>query len=299
MSSSPPNESNKIESLMKGKLFQSQSGTGDWHVTDRLSESGEPFEVNPTISLKPATKANGKPKIDFLKDDVRDMTYARRIALSLKDKTWYNPRAGETFSESSDSTENNPAKTDDGEKPSSEEDNSDIVEVTKHHDFDLMMHDRQPSLEKAWAFFEHVALYRYLVDPEQEDKPKKNICVRAFRKLFMKANKKYDKAEPNEDDTPTRLYSPIFTPHKQLGDFGLGIGLYFSTLRAFTFITLVAGLISAYNIMYFASEDYYPQDNDYDIPTLMIGSAVCLRTSYVPCIDCECLEGEGRIGMGQ
>jgi hypothetical protein len=115
----------------------------------------------------------------------------------------------------------------------------------------------------------------------------------------MKGNKKFDKAEPNEDDTPTRLYSPIFTPHKQLGDFGLGIGLYFSTLRAFAFITFVAGLISTYNIMYFASEDYYPPDNDYDIPTLMIGSAVCLRTSYVPCIDCECLETEGRMEMGQ
>jgi hypothetical protein len=45
-------------------------------------------------------------------------------------------------------------------------------------------------------------------------------------------------AEPGEKGRPTRLYDPIFTPHKQLGHFGLGIGLYFSTLRAWTVSTV-------------------------------------------------------------
>jgi hypothetical protein len=96
-----------------------------------------------------------------------------------------------------------------------------------------------------------------------------------------------------ENDDPTKLYSPIFTPHKQLGDFGLGLGLYFSTLRVITLITLIAEIISLYNIMYFASDDYLPQDYREDLGALVQGSAICTRTTWVPCDDCQC-EVDGR-----
>jgi len=32
-----------------------------------------------------------------------------------------------------------------------------------------------------------------------------------------------DLAEPGEDRYPTRLYSPIWTPMNQMGDYGLGV----------------------------------------------------------------------------
>jgi hypothetical protein len=76
-----------------------------------------------------------------------------------------------------------------------------------------------------------VALPRYIVKPK-ESPTTKNLVVRCFRKLFCKGGKELTRAEPGEREYPTKLYQPIFTPHKQLGDFGLGIGLYFSTLRA-------------------------------------------------------------------
>jgi hypothetical protein len=148
-----------------------------------------------------------------------------------------------------------------------------------------------PSLEKAWAYFEHVALQRYFVDFEVfhsvldgaqthdslgavsrfsalESSPANDGDVsaaasvhtsrrdlasatlaqhsdrkrqkqqsmswwyRCYRKVFQKGHIIRDRAEPGERFCPTLLYEPLWTPHSQLGDWGIGIGLYFSTLRA-------------------------------------------------------------------
>lgn len=72
-------------------------------------------------------------------------------------------------------------------------------------------------------------------------------------------------------------------------DFGLGIGLYFSTLRAITVITFLAGLVSIYNIMYFASDEYQPEEFTRNISTFERGSAICTNTAWVPCTDCKCV----------
>lgn len=242
----PPNRSpGTPTSLMRGKLCQTSQGA--LHVTDNISEIASE-KWNDKMST---SKSHS---IDFLKDDRREMTWGRRIALCLMDKKWYNPRAAE------------------GEDTAVELVGSDIMSNSSTElddDFDEKMSDPKPRLDKAWAYFEHVALYRYLVPPEDQDKEKKNIFVRMVRK-FMKANKKFEKAEPGESEHITRMYHPVFTPHKQLGDFGLGIGLYFSTLRAITFFSLLAGLVSLYNILYFSSEAYLPLEYQEGIPTLLV-----------------------------
>ena len=70
----------------------------------------------------------------------------------------------------------------------------------------------KPSLEKAWTHFEHVSLYRYIVE-EKPIQKKKSWLMRAIRK-FQKGDKKLEKAEPGENkDFKTKLYDPIFTPH--------------------------------------------------------------------------------------
>jgi hypothetical protein len=255
-------------SLMRGMLYQSSQGA--LRVTDNLSDTMGESGNERRISFSPSKIDS----IDFLNDDRREMTWGRRIALSLMDKKWYNPRAGET-AEEADKEGGEGAAPSDVEHPLKDHEGmegSDVQSTSATEpddDFDEKMSDRKPSLEKAWAYFEHVALYRYLVPPGDQDKKKKNIVVRMVRK-FMKADKKLEKAEPGENGQPTRLYDPIFTPHKQLGDFGLGIGLYFSTLRAITFLTLVAGLISIYNILYFSSEDYLPLEYQESISTLQV-----------------------------
>lgn len=200
---------------------------------------------------------------DFLHDDPSEMTWGRRIALSLMNKTWYNPRAGEdTIDESfKDAQMDIPFESND--EPS---DNMFARTTTT-----------KPNLRKAWTYFEHVALDRFVVE-QKENTQKKNICWRIIRK-FQKGDKKFERAEPGENDVKTRLYSPIFTPHKQLGDFGLGIGLYFSTLRAIAFITFLLGLVSSYNIRYFASDSYMPDNSrDFVANALIQGSAVCTNT---------------------
>lgn len=256
-------------SLMRGMLYQSSQG--GLHVTDNLSDSTAENGNGNRLSFSSSTQVEA---IDFLKDDRREMTWGRRIALSLISSKWYNPKAGEAAD--ADDKGREAEETCDLAPPLEDKDEimavSDIQSTSpteRIDDFDEQMSDRKPNLEKAWAYFEHVALYRYLVPPGDQNKEKKNIFVRMVRK-FMKANKKLEKAEPGENGQPTRLYDPIFTPHKQLGDFGLGIGLYFSTLRAITFLTLVSGLISIYNIMYFSSEDYQPLEYQERISTLQV-----------------------------
>jgi len=233
--------------LMTGKLTEIQ---GEFNVDEAVPEGTE----NKTKS-KYLTFEEQPAPIDFLQDDRSEMTFGRRIALALINSKWYNPKAGEQVVK--------------------EETSSDEPMIEGDNVFEKINAD-PPSLEKAWAYFEHVSLDRYIVD----DKPKtqKNICRRIVRK-FQKGNKKLEKAEPGENDVKTALYSPIFTPHAQLGDFGLGIGLYFSTLRAIAFVTFVLGLISVYNINYFASDRYLPltyRDLIANKPT--IGSAICTNT---------------------
>lgn len=170
-------------------------------------------------------------------------------------KKWYNPQAG-----AQDGVE------DDGSGKSGEEklsngnnDNNNTVSVEK------------PSLEKAWAYFEHFALSRYVIE---EDNPDPNDRKRA---------------EPGEHQVPTRLYSPWKLPHAQLGDFGIGIGLYFSTLRLIFFLTLFSGLVSIANIHFFASPSYQSPANRDSIKLHLIrGSAVCAQNEWVPCPTCVC-----------
>lgn len=247
-------------------------------MTGKLTEIQGEFNVDEAVPEAPQNNSNSKymtfqeqpAPIDFLQDDRSEMTFARRIALTLMNSKWYNPKAGEQIEQEKASTD----------EPTADEDNL----------FEKVNTD-PPSLEKAWAYFEHVSLDRYIV--EDKPKAKKNICRRIVRK-FQKGDKKLEKAEPGESDVKTALYSPIFTPHAQLGDFGLGIGLYFSTLRAITVVTVILGLISVYNIHYFASDQYLPasfRDLIKNKPT--IGSAICTNTPWVPCPGCNCTSPSG------
>jgi hypothetical protein len=65
-------------------------------------------------------------------------------------------------------------------------------------------------LQDAWAYFEHSTLPRYFMDDDTDN---------TFR--F---------AEPGEKEKITKLY-PLSTPETDLADFGVGVGVYFFTLR--------------------------------------------------------------------
>ena len=167
--------------------------------------------------------------IDFLLDDPSGMTLARRLALRLMPHQWYyKPRVLDGVSEALGASMIPYRSSSLGPSAAPL-----TAAASEAYPFS---HSRResPSLAKAWAYFEHVALPRHVLEPKDASIPKKNCLVRIIRKLFCKAGKELRRAEPGERELPTKLYEPLFTPHKQLGDFGLGIGLYFSTLRAMT-----------------------------------------------------------------
>ena len=148
--------------------------------------------------------------IDFLQDDISTMTYGRRIALYMMKKyAWYNPQLSETEEKSAGDI-----VIDEGRYRS-----QDGYPITHSK-------EEKPSLEKAWAYFDHVALPRYLFEPK-ENNEKKGILTRIIRK-WSKANKQLQRAEPGEAEHETRLYSTLFTPHKQLGDLASELGKLFA-----------------------------------------------------------------------
>lgn len=81
-----------------------------------------------------------------------------------------------------------------------------------------------------------------------------------------------------------------------MGDFGIGVGLYFSTLRFLAIVTFIAGCMQIPNIIYFAT-DYTGAQNTFSAEGFdfnnrmkewaLRGSAICLNTSWEPCPQCS------------
>lgn len=291
-----------------GNSIRKSKGESDLHYSSRSSNG----DLNGSAL---STEA-----LNFLQDPYNEMTFGRRIALFLSRRySSYNPHLNKPKLDNNTELQQLQPDIDVTESPSPDilksfSNESGIVILTEENKADLILNDaypftmsvrEQPSLERAWVYFEHVAMPRYIVKPK-EDAPKKNICMRFIRKCFMKGNKQLQRAEPGEDNVKTALYHPMFTPHKQLGDFGLGIGLYFSTLRAIMVLTLLAGILNTANFLYFSSDEYNnplnPSVVSATLLKMVVGSAICTDTSWVLCNDGSCSSNTdafpGRIGIG-
>jgi hypothetical protein len=66
---------------------------------------------------------------------------------------------------------------------------------------------------------------------------------------------------------------------------GIGIDLYFSSLRIMAGFLLIAGLINLPNILFYASDDYSPDGKD-DLSFSLKTSMVCTTFRWVVCEDC-------------
>ena len=76
-----------------------------------------------------------------------------------------------------------------------------------------------------------------------------------------------------------------------MGDFGIGIGIYFDTTRWLAIITFIAGVISSYNIYYYSGPHY--SDYQGDVEDFMLkGSAICDNTFWAPCPNCTASDWE-------
>lgn len=114
-----------------------------------------------------------------------------------------------------------------------------------------------------------------------------------------------EKASPGEYDRETKLYSTFGTPLSELGKFGIGIGLYFTTLCAIGIITFIAGIINTPLIAYYES-DKYRGDSNLPQSVFLAGSAICTNRTWVACEGCTANFAEkelrtnmiAKVGMG-
>jgi len=227
--------------------------------------------------------------VDFLKDHPSEMTNGRKIALALMKYKWYNPKdVSGTVSSNVDSTRAitrlaSARAVSDGESPDEREEN--IVETTEESD-----EIEEDSLEKAWAYFEHVTLPRYVYDAETSNN--KSLLSKISNCCAWKKYVNMEVAESGEMHFATKLYNPLFTPIRDIADFGLGIGLYLATLKSVVILMFIAGLISIPNILYFSGSDY--SANQPGVIWQLKGSAICTEHEWVPCLDCgrDNLEGD-------
>lgn len=122
-------------------------------------------------------------------------------------------------------------------------------------------------LDVAWSYFENQTLPRHYCDKEALE------------------SDGYQKSPPGEIYRATKLYSVLWTPLKELGKFGIGIGLYFTTLRLVAIITFIAGIINVAFIHFYDSSDYRGATES-DGSLLLKGSASCSNFTWVQCSDC-------------
>lgn len=220
----------------------------------------------------------GRRDFDFLNDTPESMTYSRRIAIHLMKYPWYyNPRKqlnNQTIEESEELQSANDAMS----------------------KFSLSLHKsttfRKASLKKAWAYFEHVTLPRYICK-EDDERCNKALLSRSriksyvWKQLKRRSEHTMQRADPGEMHKFTKLYSPLYTPIERMGDFGLGTGLYFTSIRALIIMTFVLGLLNIPNMLYFSSDEYTGGGGADKVPWYLVGSAICTRTSWVPCPNCN------------
>lgn len=254
----------------------SGSGLGLGSIEAFNYQSKDRSQVDNAQDERPRWNTRGE--IDFLTDVPKKMTYGRRIAVHLSKKyAWYNPQLKKEPGADSTGT---PEVEERGVQPNAP----------------------KASIEKAWAYFERMTLPRHKYipknqpEPAPDDREVPNVSsfdslTSSIRKSFFKGDIDLARANPGEDSYETVLYHPITTPLKQMGDFGIGVGLYFATLLAMTVMMILAGLMNIPNFMYFGSEEY--SDGQIGVSWFLKGSAICNVHEWVPCPECDADEFKG------
>eukprot|EP00588_Corethron_pennatum_P000165 CAMPEP_0194299862 /NCGR_PEP_ID=MMETSP0169-20130528/60945_1 /TAXON_ID=218684 /ORGANISM="Corethron pennatum, Strain L29A3" /LENGTH=242 /DNA_ID=CAMNT_0039049985 /DNA_START=131 /DNA_END=856 /DNA_ORIENTATION=+ len=155
---------------------------------------------------------------DHVEDDVSRMTFDRRFAIWLSKFKFFNRK--EKTKEILQETLSKFKK----KIPASDLSDSFDEEVI-------------PDLRRSWAFYEHVTLPRYIVNPNNTDS--------------------FKRARPGQFyEEGTELYPISRTKLEHISEFGQGTALYFLTVIFLAIITGVAGIINLYSDYFYMSKNY-------------------------------------------
>jgi len=263
----------------------SSSTTGQVQPQQQQQQQQEPKRP-PVINHRSIQKYSASP---FLNDPLYEMTRGRKLALKLQQFPWYQPRNSNHWDSQGLGLQSAWAyfehsvlpryivKNADGSMPVPRSQKSSSSRVSVYESSDVGSSDNNDDVVSKGD--SDIDDWLYTPKPKRPTKSSSSKKGQGFR---QKGD--LDRAEPGESKLPTKLYSPFFTPLSQLGDFGIGVGLYFSSLRAVAFITLIAGLISIPNILYYASDKY--SNSQPGVNFLLKGSAICTEQVWVPCPTC-------------
>jgi len=120
-----------------------------------------------------------------------------------------------------------------------------------------------PSLDAAWAHYEHVTLARHFTDGDDT--------------AFVRAPQ-------GEQKRPTELYPIWGTSTKQLMDFGISVRMYFSTLLVLSGFLALAGFFNLPMMTYFWN---YGDNGKEGVDLTVRASAICDDTEWVACDSCN------------
>ena len=308
----------------QGADYNSQDGSydGSYGTPRNTNGSNSPIrqqrsalglpQAGEYISKRPPIIDNSKHNMGsiFIDDPPSTMTRGRRIALWLQNSSWYRPQSKKHWDASGMGLQSAwchfehsvlpryLVKNLDGTLPPPIDRTPSNVMEDDEEDGGISVYEQSVNESTVFEDVDDDDVDDWLDTKEDKKKNKKQIPVSSSRNDWRK-QPKYDrnnyppqrkikeltKASPGESTYPTRLYSALFTPLSQMGAFGIGVGLYFSTLLGVAFITLVAGLINIPNIMYFAGEEY--SAGQPGVSWALRGSAVCTEMVWVPCPSCE------------
>jgi len=272
--------------LIRGKRGEMEEDDRDSPVEEPEPEPRRP----PVVNRRTIQRHSESP---FLNDPKYEMTRGRKIAMKLQKIPWYQPRGGKHWDVQGLGLQSAWAYFEHSILPRyivRNADGSMPTRPTLPGDDRSKRRSRVPVYESDAGSTDtgddavsngESDVDDWLVSSKPQKPPKNNGGGKG-QGCFSKGD--LDRAEPGEANLPTKLYSPLFTPLSQLGDFGIGVGLYFSSLRAVAFITLIAGCINLPNMMYFASEEY--SKGQPGVSIFLRGSAICTEQFWVPCPSC-------------
>ena len=108
----------------------------------------------------------------------------------------------------------------------------------------------------------------------------------ALPRFVREEDGSYRRLKPGEYDPNSELFG-LCMPMSALSDFGIGVGMYFTTLKWMGILMFFCGIIQLPSAIYFSSPDYERKESSSDHTWRLIGSASCVSEERV-CLDILC-----------